>query len=219
VSLIDRVLKHIPQNRRSEFLRVVHELNIPPDSPDLVQAFLATESVSSIMDTFRAECAVTLDFMREEREKMAETASALPDGLRSAGAEIVKGLAQDVAGEAVEAIKTSTVTYMTKAAQVASDAITDAHSDLSVSISSLAQAASKAISDHRAAADTLHDEGRAALAAVKRFQWTRLGWEVAALLIVAILTAWATYAMTLSTQRNRWYAAGYSAGVHHGATR
>lgn len=87
MSVLDSVLSRIPEGRREDFLRVVHALNVRPDSPDLVQAYLAVEALAPILET-------------------AKTMSAdLPEAMRSAGLEIVRGLATDVRSETVAGMR------------------------------------------------------------------------------------------------------------------
>lgn len=84
MTLLDQILARLPEERHRDFLRAVHALNVRPDSPDLVQAYLAIEALAPML---------------------AEINYAKGDiiaGMRAAGTQIVKGLADDIVSQSVE---------------------------------------------------------------------------------------------------------------------
>ena len=54
MSLLDELLERMPADRRESFLRRLHALNIAPDSPDLIQAVLATDALESCLSELDA---------------------------------------------------------------------------------------------------------------------------------------------------------------------
>ncbi len=86
MTMLDTMLQRIPAERREAFLLSVHALNISPDSPDLVQAFLAVEALAPMLDAF------------------TQANADLPGMMKAAGAEIVRGLADSIAAETTERI-------------------------------------------------------------------------------------------------------------------
>ena len=92
-SILDQILERIPEERHRDFLRVVNLLNVRPDSPDLVQAYLATEAMAPVFVA-----------MRSERSAIEKTAAQLPAALRGASAEIALAIADRVRDGVVAAV-------------------------------------------------------------------------------------------------------------------
>jgi hypothetical protein len=86
VIALDRILARIPKERHESILRVAHDLNIPPDSIDLTQAYLAVEAVSPLLD------------------EMRKIAADLPTAMKASGIEIVRGLSDKIASETTKQI-------------------------------------------------------------------------------------------------------------------
>jgi hypothetical protein len=74
VSTLDRILARLPKERHQDFLHVVHDVNVRPDSPDFTQAYLAVEALSPMLDEIR------------------KLASSFPDGMKAAAGEILRGI-------------------------------------------------------------------------------------------------------------------------------
>lgn len=87
MSARDDILARLPADRREPFLQIVHDLAVPPDSPDLVQAYLAVEALGPLLDEVRGAC------------------DDISTAMRAAASEIVGRMSTDIAAETTQAIK------------------------------------------------------------------------------------------------------------------
>jgi hypothetical protein len=90
MSALDAILERMPAERRQSFVRTIHAHAIPEDSPDLIQAAIASEAVDGVVANIRAE-----------REKFERLSESLPDALRAAAAPIAASIAESVREEFV----------------------------------------------------------------------------------------------------------------------
>ena len=87
MSARDDILARLPADRREPFLQIVHDLAVPPDSPDLLQAYLAVEALAPLMDEVRA------------------ASNDISTAMRAAASEIVARMSRDIATQTTAAIK------------------------------------------------------------------------------------------------------------------
>ena len=87
MSRIDDILGRLPAERREAFLRIVHDLDVRPDSPELAQAYLAVEALAPLLDEVRG------------------ASDDISTAMRAAASEIVGRMSRDIAAETTTAIK------------------------------------------------------------------------------------------------------------------
>ncbi|HET9394201.1 MAG TPA: hypothetical protein VFO29_11865 [Candidatus Rubrimentiphilum sp.] len=89
MSALQRILDRMPSDEhRHSFQRLITEAGVREDSPDMVFLALDHEARWSAVQA-----------MGEERDRIKELLDDLPIAMRDAGAEIVRGLADDIAIE------------------------------------------------------------------------------------------------------------------------
>jgi hypothetical protein len=85
MSALDSILERMPVDRRQSFIRTVHAYGIAEDSPDLIQAAIASEAVDGVLSGVRAE-----------REKIERALESMPEALKAAASPIASSIADSV---------------------------------------------------------------------------------------------------------------------------
>ena len=144
---LDAIIERLPPERREEYIRLVHRFNVPADSITLASIYLQTAALEAILDA-----------VKRERHHVQDAAADLPDAMRASGAEIVRGLGDEIAKATTASIKSDTVSMLQSAANIMAEHVgglvedvRQAAQDSTASVSADITAASSAMSQASAA--------------------------------------------------------------------
>lgn len=91
------VLSHLPEAQRADYSRLCAKYNLEENAAEIIGAAIILEAVGARVDS-------ALSAMDQRLAEFEKASGDLPNGLRAAGAEIVRDLASDIASATVHAV-------------------------------------------------------------------------------------------------------------------
>ena len=110
MAVLDKILAQMAPDEQTKFLRIIHECNLAPDSTDLLQAYLASTAMRSILNDIVSE-----------RKLFEATLQDLPNAIRSVGTDVAVAIGDNISKN----IEASVVSDMTGILQAVKDTVND----------------------------------------------------------------------------------------------
>ena len=93
MSTLDKIPDRMGPDEQTKFLKIVRECNMAPDSPDLIQAYLASSAMSAI-----------LDGLAVERKAFEEAMNDLPTVIRLVGTDVAMAIGDNISKNIKESV-------------------------------------------------------------------------------------------------------------------
>ena len=171
-NIVDRIVSRLPADRQRDFLTLIRDLNV--HDADLTQAYLAVEALAPMM--------AEINYAKGD----------IITGMRTAGAEIVSGLASDIADKSVEAIKVAVSTEIVSsvlAAKTSLELIAQQHRDtMTDKAGKFGGAAEAAVSKLIVAATDVRNHGAAIARLHLSHVIARAAWAIGGMVLAGAIT-------------------------------